>query len=119
MDRNVTIETAKFACMKGFAIPVNGYFMSSGRYFTSDERKNHNSYNYSKLKWSAPTQSTLQAWFRDLHSIHISPSFNLGTKEFGGWTLCVTSLDSSAHALRLKISDRFETIYFEEGRTFQ
>lgn len=60
----------------------------------------------------------LQKWFREVHNIDIHPSFNLGIKEYGGWSLCVTPLDYTAHALSVLISNRFEYMHFEEERTF-
>jgi len=66
----------------------------------------------------APTQSLLQRWFREVHNIDIHPSFNLGIKEDGGWSLCVTLLDYTAHALTVLIFNRFEYMHFEEERTF-
>lgn len=79
-DKLIEFETAKLAKEKGFDIKV--YFtwlihhagetlwdnFEECQFGKIEEKDNHNSYLY---RYSAPTQSLLQKWLREVHSIHI------------------------------------------------
>ena len=116
-DQLISFETAKLAKEKGFnEVCKYMYNILNER---NREVTNREGYLSETKYWiSAPTQSLLQKWLREMHKIYINPSFNLGVKEYGGWTLNCTILDYSAHSLGIEIRHRFEEIYYEEEKTF-
>ncbi len=80
-DQLISFETAKLAKEKGFNIPCTDYFLEGhyvsnqkyvplGLYVTVNQlRINRN--KYTNNIYSAPTQSLLQKWLREEHSIDI------------------------------------------------
>lgn len=76
----ITLETAKLAKEKGFNIPVRSMYLEEKLYIDTNSKG-----NYNDIKWvrtwrnspvddtvSAPTQSLLQAWLRDVHNIEVA-----------------------------------------------
>lgn len=76
----ITLETAKLAKEKGFNIPVWFTWIVSpqgdalwndfeeGQFGQITVKENHNEYMF---RQSAPTQSLLQKWLREVHKIYI------------------------------------------------
>jgi hypothetical protein len=77
-EQLITFETAKLAKEKGFNIPTKkAYKEYKGVQFkTVNEFKvkkyNHNNLNGNCLNISAPTQSLLQKWLREVHRVNNS-----------------------------------------------
>ena len=87
-EKLISYETAKLAKEKGFDWPVNRTYNKSEKLDDFDEYdaslSNYNEWNNFT---SAPTQSLLQKWLRELHKIHIdiSPFYYKGN--FISWNL--------------------------------
>jgi hypothetical protein len=76
-EQIVSFETAKLAKEKGFDVPImqmlQVYHITTGKidmYLTSNRVSNWNDNKYVEI-CSAPTQSLLQKWLREVHNIHI------------------------------------------------
>lgn len=118
-EQLISFETAKLSKEKGFNVTHQGVYNKQGQYLSycilnNSTLPERDGLRNDLLECTAPTQSLLQRWLREVYHIHINPSFNLGVKEFGGWALNCTLMDHSAHALMCKVSKRFEDIYFNE-----
>ncbi len=74
-EQLVTLETAKLAKEKGFDWKCDNYFQDVGyspRYYDPDEVEPfYDDHNSIALEISAPTQSVLQKWLRDVHGISV------------------------------------------------
>lgn len=66
-EQLIKFQTAKLAKEKGFDILCGERYMPNGTIQTSTY-KNHNN---TEKRYSVPTQSLLQKWFREKHNIHI------------------------------------------------
>jgi hypothetical protein len=84
-DALINFETAKLAREKGFNIPTISYYNPKGRSEESEgymtERLECSNWNNGQgsypthakdVECSAPTQSLLQKWLREVHSIYIN-----------------------------------------------
>ena len=67
-EQLVLYETAKLAKEKGFDWKVSLHYESNGNRFIDKVECN---FNNVELICSAPTQSLLQKWLREVHNIHI------------------------------------------------
>ena len=79
MKNLVTFKTAVLAKEKGFNLKVRSMYCEEKLYADTNSKG-----NYNDIKWvrtwrnspddtlSAPTQSELQKWLRDVHNIHIN-----------------------------------------------
>lgn len=70
-DQIISLETAKLAKEKGFPIIEKGFYIEgvfTNRGFSKDF---HRWYKDDPLIQSAPTQSLLQRWLREVHNIDI------------------------------------------------
>ena len=79
-EQLISFDTAKLAKEKGFNIPCENFYIE---YIDDDvadlfnyEEQRGSGYaelyrNNQEFKYSAPTQSLLQKWLREVHSIHI------------------------------------------------
>lgn len=76
-EQLVTYSTATISKEKGFDLKVYDFYLEDKKslYIDGDifEKENHNIFND---VISAPTQSLLQKWLRDVHNIHINPIRN-------------------------------------------
>ena len=90
----ITFETAKLAKEKGFNIPTISYYNPKGRSEESEgymtERLECSNWNDGQgsyptlakdVECSAPTQSLLQKWLREVHNIHIEPQLSRNSQE--------------------------------------
>ena len=80
-EQLISFETAKLAKEKKFNIPCENFYIE---YIDDDvadlfnyEEQRGSGYaelyiNNQEFKYSAPTQSLLQKWLRDVHNIHIT-----------------------------------------------
>ena len=84
-EQLISFETAKLAKEKGFNIPTISYYNPKGRSEESEgymtERLESSNWNNGQgsypthakdVECSAPTQSLLQKWLREVHDIHIN-----------------------------------------------
>jgi hypothetical protein len=73
-ERLVTLETAKLAKEKGFNWPCNDYHNKrDGNYISSETIMiSYHDYNSQINNTSLPTQSSLQKWLREVHTIYIN-----------------------------------------------
>ena len=67
-EKLISFETAKLAKKKGFNVHCRWYFDDENGDLYENEDFPYNSWNGSLF---APTQSLLQKWLREVHSIHI------------------------------------------------
>ena len=104
-EQLISFETAKLAKEKGFDWLVDTYYLGSVRYDTIEPK----SYNKNKIKVSAPTQSLLQKWLREEHSLHIELTPTV-IKE-GYWYSCVYHLEEFYTIL----VDRKKDLSYEEA----
>jgi hypothetical protein len=90
-DELITFETAKLAKEKGFNIPLKkgfdskgniilfgkkkDYYITSDIYYSNDSLpREENTTHFPKIfLYTAPTQSLLQRWLREVHSINVYP----------------------------------------------
>jgi hypothetical protein len=72
-DQLISFETAKLAKEKGFDIGSfnYGYLINKGRLSTFEGSYNFNIGQYDNCYISAPTQSLLQKWLREIHNFFI------------------------------------------------
>lgn len=81
MDKLVSPQVAKLAKEKGFDVPVQNRYMKDGGLNWYGERRYDTPSNYNdscfqdegRQYTSAPTQSELQTWLRDVHKIDTTP----------------------------------------------
>lgn len=80
-EQFISYETAQLAKLKGFKEPVR-YFISHIREIREDGFREYNWNNDDMAKgcYSAPTQSLLHKWLRDVHEIFVI--IDLGSQEF-------------------------------------
>lgn len=69
-EQLITFDTAKLAKEKGFKEMFKGHYYSNGKY---EPLFNYVNNDEDKHWYSAPTQSSLQKWLREKHSIHVYP----------------------------------------------
>ena len=78
-DQIISFETAKLAKEKGFNVPVRSMYLDSELFLDKNTKGNYNDPNWVS-SWrtspthdtlSAPTQSLLQKWLREVHRIDI------------------------------------------------
>lgn len=78
-DQLISIETAKLAYEKGFNIPVINCYNENSELGDIDELEYINYNRWDKTVgsnqnlYSAPTQSGLQKWLREIHNIEVLP----------------------------------------------
>jgi len=98
-EKVVSLKTAKLAKSKGFNIPTIWYYhpsygLSANSFHENDEMENMNSEDWAKGYYSAPTQSLLQKWLREVHYVHsyIVPFGNLIKTSIKDekWSFCGT-----------------------------
>ena len=68
-EQLINFETAKSAKEKGVKLDINGLYWEDGSY---DSGENALVYEEFQDVMSAPTQSLLQKWLREVHDIFIS-----------------------------------------------
>ena len=79
-DTLINFETAKLAKEKGVKLDINGLYWEDGSY---DSGENALVYEEFQDVMSAPTQSLLQKWLREVHNIYVESYHDLtsdGTK---------------------------------------
>lgn len=121
----ITLETAKLAKEKGFNIPVRSMYLEEKLYIDTNSKG-----NYNDVKWvrtwrnspvddtvSAPTQSLLQAWLRDVHNIEIAVQWfdncyikAVAKKPFKANTYRVEGIDTYEEALELALQEALTLI---------
>jgi hypothetical protein len=88
-DELITFETAKLAKEKGFNIPTLHYYRGDGDFVNpwmdvivkSYHILNHNK-SIESYFYSAPTQSLLQRWLRDVHKIYLVPTVDIESRKY-------------------------------------
>jgi hypothetical protein len=75
MEQLITFETAKLAKEKGFNEKCGIGYDLHGNITYATVSYMLNSDKNSKDHCSAPTQTLLQKWLRDVHDIHINPEY--------------------------------------------
>lgn len=113
----VQFNTAKLAKEKGFDLPCNGYYDVDKNYELgyiychSSEVQNSDLY----LGYTAPTQSELQTWLREIHKIQIEidANWNPETTEIIGYTYVVYRTWSELVNMVFEKREIFET--FEQA----
>jgi hypothetical protein len=90
-EQLVTFKTAKLAKEKGFDIPCENFYTE---YLDDDvtdlfnyEEQRGSGFaelyrNDKEFKYSAPTQSLLQKWLREIHNLIISVNYNHSIKKY-------------------------------------
>ena len=90
----ISFKTAKLAKEKGFDIPVNHVYAETidGSCLSKGSQEDSGDiYNYNERSgFSAPTQSLLQKWLREVHNLDVSSFPYL--KDV--WRYCICKLDS-------------------------
>lgn len=91
-EQLISFKTAKLAKEKGFYIPTLAYcfengnvgldYIGEGQFRNVLESDNHNKNGYYINRYSLPTQSLLQKWFREEHEIYIEVMW-FGDKDTG------------------------------------
>ncbi len=66
----ISLETAKLAKEKGFNEGCF-YYYYDGKVIELREHNHLREHNSEMYCWSAPTQSLLQKWLREIHNLHI------------------------------------------------
>lgn len=108
----IIFETAKLAKEKGFKIPViYGYVSEDCQEPYAKCFENPHCYNV-RGNFSAPTQSLLQKWLREVHNIYLIPTVDIETKKYS-WELYNFSTNKSETGEWSKF-DTYEEA-FEEG----
>lgn len=98
-DKLVSYKTAKLAKEKGFNWKVFSYYKSEMSLFNifpdyEQDIDNWNNITFYINCYSAPTQSLLQKWLREKHSIHINIgtiAFNRGINKMPNYGYCISS----------------------------
>jgi len=90
-DQLISFETAILAKEKGFNEPCYDTFMGDASIKNISYHFNEPAYNTELLKcsYSAPTQSLLQRWLREIHKIHIVINYNIVNKTY---LFCILNL---------------------------
>ena len=70
-EQLISFETAKLAKKKGVKLDIDGLYWEDGNY---DSGENALAYEDFPDVVSAPTQSLLQRWFREVHKISVEVS---------------------------------------------
>lgn len=68
----ISFETAKLAKEKGVKLDINGLYWEDGSY---DSGENALVYEEFQDVMSAPTQSLLQKWLREVHKINVESNY--------------------------------------------
>ncbi len=97
-DQLITFETAKLAKDKGFDVDCNSYHESSEVMYRKGGKDNWNQYYE---MWSAPTQSLLQKWLREMYNIHVTTISNRNTK----WNYGIYDISKKSYGC---IEDNYE-----------
>ena len=79
-EQLISFETAKLAKEKGVKLDINGLYWEDGSY---DSGENALVYEEFQDVMSAPTQSLLQKWLREVHNIDVNVlPYNKTKKEY-------------------------------------
>ena len=78
-DTLINFETAKLAKDKGFNWKVSLHYESNGNRFFDKVECN---FNNVELICSAPTQSLLQKWLREVHNINVESNYLPNIKKY-------------------------------------
>ena len=71
-EQLINFETAKLAKEKGVKLDINGLYWEDGSY---DSGENALVYEEFQDVMSAPTQSLLQKWLREVHKINVESNY--------------------------------------------
>jgi hypothetical protein len=76
-EQLVTFDTAKLAKEKGFDESCNDYYdfnkkIQGFAYYEFDRENSNLKTSLANAKYSAPTQSLLQRWLREVHNIYVN-----------------------------------------------
>lgn len=97
-EQLISFNTAKLAKEKGFDIPCENFYVE---YIDDDdvdlfnyEEQRGSRYaelyrNNTEFKFSAPTQSLLQKWIREIHNIIVEPIFDETADDGFPWLLSI------------------------------
>ena len=103
-EQLINFETAKLAKEKGVKLDINGLYWEDGSY---DSGENALVYEEFQDVMSAPTQSLLQKWLRDVHKISVCVDFRHSeTNKIEG----INSVYYDVNIYTLSQGDAFKTI---------
>jgi hypothetical protein len=111
MEENIIqYKTAILAKEKGFDLPTQLYYEScrggdpniygkpyknnlEGNLYYILGRKNYNNIDFDDIQcWSAPTQTELQKWLREVHKLHPNCDYRMSNRQYK-WGGSINSLD--------------------------
>ena len=113
----VSIETAELAKEKGFDWKCDRYYYDVGyapvyyNPYDSEIKPYYANHNSEPLSISAPTQSLLQKWLRDVHNIHIYLNPNLRANDIIMWDVSLYNV--AKYKRHRKIGNSPEYITYE------
>jgi hypothetical protein len=118
-DRLISFETAKLAKEKGF---VNGSMQDyrpesglTGIVAPDGVPHLHKNNNMQRFVYEAPTQSLLQKWLREVHSLHVAPDLYAHSDGFLRWQPVCRRTNNTINNcfLNLIIIKKFKDTYEE------
>jgi hypothetical protein len=122
-EQLVTFETAKLAKEKGFnwlcynAYNLRGMLYSNGWCEYIDDNETELPFDSTALREKdmlAPTQSLLQKWFREEHSIFVFVEPTLG-EDFGMFAVYATDKEQNDLGLNLGYESSYQAKTYEEA----
>ena len=99
-EQLINFETAKLAKEKGVKLDINGLYWEDGSY---DSGENALVYEEFQDVMSAPTQSLLQKWLREVHNIHIDIRTN--TVSGGNYFFYLSQTRAPFYTLFVSVKD--------------
>jgi hypothetical protein len=111
-EQLVSLDIAKLAKEKGFDVPTYGKYLSTSEGYEVNEYLRHiNGHrNYPSDDYSAPTQSLLQKWLREVHEIYLLVE---RAEITGRWDCALKRDGRSTTWLDCKPGDQYKT--YEEA----
>ena len=111
-DKLISFKTAELAKEKGFNWETQAVFTDSNNEPYNNPQE-ETPYNWnSRTGYSAPTQSLLQKWIRDVHKIHIAVD-NTNIPEYDKWCFDIHRLPTGV----IYLWDKSKPVYdsYEEA----
>ena len=110
----ISFETAKLAKEKEFDIKTTHYYLVDEKKHILNISKEYSieglNWNVRSTRISAPTQSLLQKWLREVHDIDISIRLN----QFGyGYMYAINNIKSCENIIELKGGPNYKWTYEE------
>ena len=109
-EQLITFETAKLAKEKGFDEFGKHYYNKTGKEFSFYAKLANHTTGVHNLTCTAPTQSLLQKWLREVHKIHVTTVSSRG----GSWGCWIYDLDNYGNITPWSL-DELEYPSYEEA----